>query len=205
MITQVENISPLEVAKGISDYGFMAVTAAFFLIVAGGMLWIFIKWFVKIINNITDTQQKSINSLMDIQKETFSMIKDIHKNTDNNLLEQIHVISGMAFDNAKFMIFRALKKIREENHLEDNEDIIEKKIQLIVENMHNDRNSKFDHFSYRGAKLSEYVNDAWIMRVVNLMMAELYFEKYDDNRAIYNIDLAYQSFKVEFYKNLTRK
>jgi hypothetical protein len=71
--------------------------------------------------------------------------------------------------------------------------------------MHNDRNSKFDHFSDRGAKLSEYVNDAWIMRVVNLMMAELYSEKYDDNRAIYNIDLAYQSFKVEFYKNLTRK
>jgi hypothetical protein len=133
------------------------------------------------------------------------MIQDIHKNADNKLLEQIHVISGIAFDNAKFLVFRALQKIREENHLDDNEDVIEKKIQLIVENIHNDRNSKFDNFNYRGAKLSEYVNDTWIIRIVNLMMSELYADKFDDKRAIYNIDLAYQSFKVEFYKNLTRK
>jgi Txe/YoeB family toxin of Txe-Axe toxin-antitoxin module len=111
----------------------------------------------------------------------------------------------MAFDNGKFLIFRALQKIREENNLEDNEDIIEKKIQLIVENIHNDRNSKFDNFNYRGEKLSEYVNEAWVRRIVNLMMSELYAEAFDTKRAMSNIDLAYQSFKVEFYKNLTRK
>jgi hypothetical protein len=196
--------NPIEVAKGISDYGFMAVTAAFFLVVSGGMLWIFIRWFIKIVNNLMDTQ-KSIKELIDIQKDASMMIKDIHKNVDTKLLEQIHVISGMAFDNAKFLIFRALQKIREENNLENNEDIIEKKIQLIVENIHNDRNSKFDNFNYRGAKLSEYVNEAWVRRIVNLMMSELYAEAFDTKRAMSNIDLAYQSFKVEFYKNLTKK
>jgi hypothetical protein len=202
--SDVENINPIAVAKGISDYGFMAVTAAFFLVIAGSMLWIFIRWFIKIINNIMETKQ-TIVALVDIQKETLAMIKDIHENTDNKLLEQIHVISGMAFDNAKFLIFRALMKIREENHLEDNEEIIEKKIQLIVENIHNDRNSKFDNFNYRGARLSEYVNEAWIRRIVNLMLTELYSGAFDAKRAMSNIDLAYQSFKVEFYKNLTKK
>jgi hypothetical protein len=204
MITQTD-ISPLEVAKGISDYGFMAVTAAFFLVIAGGMLWIFIRWFVRIVNNLMDTQ-KSIGTLTDIQKNMFLIIQDISENTNNRLLEQIHIISGMSFDNAKYLIFRALQKIREDNHLEDNEDVIEKKIQLIVENIHNDRNSKFDNFNYHGAKLSEYVNDAWVRRIVNLMMTELYADSgFDEKRAIGNIDLAYQSFKVEFYKNLTKK
>jgi hypothetical protein len=204
MLLQIENISPVAVAKGISDYGFMAVTAAFFLVIAGGMLWIFIRWFIKIVNNLMDTQE-SIRQLMDIQKDTSLMIQGIRENTDSKLLEQIHVISGLSFDNAKFLIFRALHKIREENHLENNEDIIEKKLQLIVENIHNDRNSKFDNFSYHGEKLSGYVSGTWILRVVNLMMSELYAERWDDKRAMSNIDLAYQSFKVEFYRNLTKK
>jgi hypothetical protein len=196
--------NPIEVAKGISDYGFMAVTAAFFLVVTGSMLWIFIRWFIKIINNLMETQH-SINKLLEVQKEISIKVTDIHENTDNALLDQIHVISSMAFDNAKFLIYNAMLKIKEENHLEDNDDVIEKKIQLIVENIHNDRNSKFDNFSYRGVRLSEYVNEAWIRRIVNLMMTELYFGTFDNKRAMSNIDLAYQSFKVEFYKNLTRK
>jgi hypothetical protein len=203
---QVEHIDPIAVAKGISDYGFMAVTAAFFLVIAGGMLWMFSRWFMKTVNNITDNQQKSLNSLMTTQHELLRMIRDIREYSESKSLEQIHIISGISFDNAKFIIYRNLLKIKEENHLDDNEDIIERKIKLIVENIHNDRNSKFDSFSYFGIKLSEYTNPAWVQRIVALMVAELYAcDGFNDKRAINNIDLAYQSFKVEFYKNLTKK
>lgn len=40
----------MEVAKGISDYGMMAVTAAFFLILSAAMMIAIFKWFKSIIS-----------------------------------------------------------------------------------------------------------------------------------------------------------
>jgi ABC-type multidrug transport system fused ATPase/permease subunit len=196
----------LDVAKGISDYGMSAITAACFLVICLIMFAAMIKFVAKTINNLIGKQQESISNLTTKQSDILAMIKDVHHTSNNKLLEQVHVVSSMAFDNSKNSVIQALILIKKDNHLENNEYFIEQKVRLIVENIHNDRNSKFDNFNYRGKSLSEYTDPNWISKISALMVSELYAS--DDlniNNASYNIHLAYQSFKVEFYKNLTKE
>ena len=42
----------IEVAKGISDFGMMATTCAFFLLLSGGLMIACFRWFKSIINKI---------------------------------------------------------------------------------------------------------------------------------------------------------
>ena len=55
----MENVSNVtEIARGIGDVGMMAITAAFFLLLAGGLMVACFKWFKSIINGmITDNKQ----------------------------------------------------------------------------------------------------------------------------------------------------
>lgn len=119
-------------------------------------------------------------------------------------LTQIKVLSGYAFDNAKIEVFRSLERIKRENHI-DNRPAIEKKIRLILENLHSNRNSKFDNFSYAGKRLSEYTTHEWVNKIADIMLCEIYDEAgYNNGRAANNIELAYEEIKVEFYKNLKK-
>lgn len=200
----MENINPIDVGKGITDFGFMVITAAFYLACTGAMMFYFIKWFVKIINGIIDRQQKTMDEILDIQRAQFDMIKDIREGVNDELLAQVKVLSGYAFDNAKNVVFRSLEKVKKENHI-DNRPAIEKKIRLILENLHSNRNSKFDNFSYAGKRLSEYTRHEWVDKIAEIMLCELYDEAgYNNGRAANNIDLAYEEIKVEFYKNLKK-
>lgn len=200
----VENLNPIEVSKSISDFGFMAVTAAFYLVCTGAMMFYFIKWFVKIVNGIIDRQQKTMDEILSIQKTQFDMIKDIREGVIDEILTQVKVLSGYAFDFAKTEVLRSLERIKKENHI-DNRAVIEKKIRLILENLHSNRNSKFDNFTYAGKRLSEYTNHEWVDKMSDIMLNELYNENgYNNGRASNNIDLAYEEIKVEFYKNLKK-
>ena len=51
-----------EVAKGISDYGMMAVTAAIYLLLSAAMMIAIFKWFKTIINRILGQQRKQPNA-----------------------------------------------------------------------------------------------------------------------------------------------
>lgn len=200
----MDTINPIEVGRGITDFGFMVITAAFYLAGTGIMLFYFIKWFIKIINGIIDRQQKTMDEILNIQKTQFDMIKDIREGVNDELLTQIKVLSGYAFDNAKIEVFRSLERIKRENHI-DNRPAIEKKIHLILENLHSNRNSKFDNFSYAGKRLSEYTTHEWVNKIADIMLCEIYDETgYNNGRAANNIELAYEEIKVEFYKNLKK-
>lgn len=145
-----------------------------------------------------------MDEVLNIQKAHFDMTKDIREGLNDELLTQIKVLSGYAFDYAKTQVLRALDRIKKENHIE-NRPAIEKKIYLILENLHSNRNSKFDNFSYGGKRLSEYTNHDWVEKIAEIMLNEIYDEAgYNNGRAGNNIDLAYEEIKVEFYKNLKK-
>lgn len=200
----MEELNPIEVGKGISDFGFIVMTAAFYLIVTGIMLVFFIKWFINIVNGIIDRQQKTMDEILSIQKAQFDMIKDIREGVNDELLTQVKVLSGYAFDNSKHEVLKALERVKRENHIE-NEELVNKKIRLILENLHSNRNSRFDNFSYGGKRLSEYTSHTWVDKIAAIMHDEIYDTGgYNNGRAANNIDLAYEEIKVEFYKNLKK-
>lgn len=65
--------------------------------------------------------------------------------------------------------------MRDENHIIDREATAEK-IRTLLTNIHKDRNSKFDSFTFRGKKLSAYTNHEWIEQVAHVIEAEIYNE-----------------------------
>ena len=72
-----------EVAKGISDYGMMAVTAAIYLLLSAAMMIAIFKWFKTIINRILGQQTESMKQLAEIQSENNRMLKFMSENRDN--------------------------------------------------------------------------------------------------------------------------
>lgn len=73
-------LSSLELGKGITDFGFMVITAAGYLVYSATIIFFFVKWFVRIINNIIDRQQRILDEILQLQKEQHGMIKELKNN-----------------------------------------------------------------------------------------------------------------------------
>ena len=92
--------------------------------------------------------------------------------------------------------------MREENHIIDHE-ATGNKIRKTLKVMHNDRNSKFDSFTYRGKPLSSYCSEKWIEQVAKVVEGEIYhIDGANNKRAFTNVSLAYDDIKTEFYANM---
>ena len=80
------------------------------------------------------------------------------------------------------------------------------KIRLLLNNLHEDRNSKFDLFSYRGRRLSSYTNPAWVEQTAKVVESEIYNETGANNgRAYTNVESSYANIRLEFYHNLNER
>ena len=71
----MESVS--EVSRNISEYGFMVVCTAIYLIGSVGVLSFFIKWFVRIVDNIIERQQQLLNEILQLQREQKQMLEKI--------------------------------------------------------------------------------------------------------------------------------
>lgn len=77
------------------------------------------------------------------------------------------------------------------------------KIRTLLTNIHEDRNSRFDSFKYKGKSLSEYTNRKWIEWVAEVVEGELYNEASENNgRAYTNVKAVYDNIKLDFYHRL---
>ena len=154
------------VAKGISDFGMMAIAAAFFIVLAAALMWSCFAWFKTLINGMIETQKKSMQDLL---AETRAQ-------------------------NAALT--------RTENHITDHE-ATSIKIRKSLRVIHDDRNSKFDTFTYKGKPLSSYCSEEWIEQVANVVESEIYHVDGENNaRAFSNVSLAYDNIKTEFYAKM---
>lgn len=206
-MTDVQSVT--EVAKGINDYGMLAMTAAFYLVLSAGMMVAIFKWFKSIINRMLDENRKAT----DENREAFTQIEQSMR--DNNKIMQIlseslrpetqlriRNLTGFAFDLSVEQVCRIIKKVREENHIA-NKEATALKIRSLLQNMHEDRKSRFDTFTFKGEKLSTYCNQDWIEQVAKIVENEIYHEDGPNNgRAYTNVKLAYDSIKTDFYHRL---
>lgn len=190
------------VAHGIGDFGMMAVTAAFFLLLSAAMMVAIFKWFKAIINQMMQDNKESLQELAKTTNAQNDMLQDISEGLRTETQLRIRNLTGFAFDLSIEQVCRLIKRVREENHIIDHEATaikIRKSLQVI----HNDRNSRFDPFTYRGKPISEYCNTDWVEDVAKVVEGEIYNEDGANNaRAYTNVKLAYDNIKTDFYQRL---
>ncbi|MFK2667215.1 hypothetical protein ACIXT7_17795 [Bacteroides fragilis] len=192
----------LQVAKGISDYGIMIIICAVFLILASGLMIACFRWFRTVITNIMTDYSAQLKTLQETATRNGEAMIDIAEGLIPETQMRVKTISGAFFDMSVEKVCRLIKRIREENHIA-NEEATKTKIRTLLHNMHEDRNSRFDCFRYRGKKLSEYCNPEWVEWVSKVIEGEIYNEAgINNDRAYTNVKAVYDNIKLDFYHNL---
>lgn len=190
------------VAKGIGDVGMMAMTAGFFLVLSAGLMIACFKWFKTILNDIIKEQKGALAELLEETRTQNTMLSRLAEGLEPDTQLRIKNTSSVYFDLATEQVCRMIKKIREENHIVDRV-ATAKKIRSLLRNIHEDRNSRFDCFTYRGKKLSAYTCSEWIEKVALVVEGEIYNESGPNNsRAYTNVSTAYDDIKLDFYHKL---
>lgn len=211
MSTEVVNAA-LQTGKGISDFGMMATTAGFFLVLSALLMVACFRWFMNMVNQLM-TSQKEINqdykdTMRQLLEETRAQNERLNVLSESLMPEtqlRIKTLSNVFFDLSVEKVCRIIKKVREENHISDKE-ATARKIRTLLTNIHEDRNSKLDCFSYRGNRLSEYTEKKWIEQVAKAVEAEVYNENGANNgRAYTNVESVYANIRLEFYHNLNER
>lgn len=190
------------VAHGISDFGMMAVTAAFFLILSAAMMVAIFKWFKAIIEQMMQDNKESLQELAKTTNAQNDMLQDISEGLRTETLLRIRNLTGFAFDLSIEQVCRLIKRVRQENHIIDHE-ATAAKIRKSLMVIHNDRNSRFDPFTYRGKPISDYCVIEWVEDVAKVVESEIYNADGANNaRAYTNVKLAYDNIKTDFYQRL---
>jgi hypothetical protein len=190
------------IAHGISDFGMMAVTAAFFLILSAAMMVAIFKWFKAIIEQMMQDNKESLQELTKTTNAQNDMLQDISEGLRTETLLRIRNLTGFAFDLSIEQVCRLIKRVRQENHIIDHE-ATAAKIRKSLMVIHNDRNSRFDPFTYRGKPISDYCVIEWVEDVAKVVEGEIYNADGANNaRAYTNVKLAYDNIKTDFYQRL---
>lgn len=201
----------LETGKGISDFGMMAMTAGFFLVLSALLMVACFRWFMKVVNDLLTSQKETIQSQKETMKELLDetrtqneRLNDISEGLIPETQMRVKTVSNVFFDLSIEKVCRIIKKVRTENHIADKE-ATGRKIRVLLTNLHEDRNSKFDCFTYRGRKLSSYTSTTWIEQVAKVIESEIYNDAGENNgRAYTNVESAYANIRLEFYHNLNK-
>lgn len=201
-MNEIESVS--KVAQGIGDVGMMAMAAAFFLVLAAGLMWSCFGWFKNIINGMIESNKQSMADLQNETRQQNLLLTDIAEGLRQETKLRIKHLTSAYFDLSIEKVSKLIKQVRKENHIADH-DATSIKIRKSLSVMHYDRNSKFDSFTYRGKRLSLYCNEKWIDAVANVVEGEIYnVDGENDTRAYNNVELAYNNIKTEFYENMEK-
>lgn len=192
----------IETAKGITDYGLMAVICAAFIIISVGTQWAIFTWFKSLVNDMLKNSSCTMDELLAETKTQNEQLADIAEGLRSKTLLEVKDISKTCFDLAVERVCRIIKKVKAENNISDNE-ATKHKIEMLLTNLHEDRNSRFDNHNYRGRTLSSYTDKKWISWVAEVVTKEVYAETQNNERAYTNVSAVYDRIKLDFYHRLT--
>lgn len=191
-----------ELAKAVSDYGVMVVIVAVFILLSFAMMITIFRWFKSIIDRIIK-QQEEMKPVIEAIHDNGTLMKSIVEGLRPETQLRIRNLTGFAFDLSVENVCRLIKRIRKENHIDDKRATAEK-IRKALRVIHDDRNSKFDPFTYKGKSLSRYCEEEWIEQVAKVVENEIYHVDGENNsRAYTNVKLAYDDIKTDLYQSLT--
>lgn len=192
----------MQVAEGISNFGALAILSAAFIVLSLLMWVAMFKWFKSIITNMLESNSKSMRDLLDETKKQNELLNDVSEGLRPETVLRIRNLSGFAFDLSVEEVCRLIKRIRDENHIADRE-ATARKIRQQLHNLHEDRKSRFDPFTYHGKRISAYCNPDWIEQVAVIVESEIYHEQGANNgRAYTNVKMVYDDIKIDFYHRI---
>ena len=193
-----------DVAQSIGDLGALVVIGAAFIILSL-VMWIAIfKWFKSIINEILVQSKTDMQEILNETKKQNEMLCDVSEGLRTETQLRLKNLTGIAFDLSVEQVCRLIKRIREENHIADRE-ATRKKIRKQLRIIHDDRNSRFDPFTYRGKCISTFCSDEWIDQVAVIVESEIYHEQGLNNKRAYtNVKMAYDDIKLDFYHKMNQ-
>ncbi len=194
--------STIKVAQGINDFGITIVICAVFLMLSSMLMIACFTWFKGIMERIMTDYSQKLTKLQNTANKSVEAMVDIAEGLVPETQLRIKNISNVHFDLAIEKVCRLIKRIREENHIV-NEEVTKAKIRTLLTNLYEDRQSRFDCFNYRGKTLSSYSNPEWINWVAAIVEGEIYNEAGPNNgRAYTNVKTIYENIKLDFYHRL---
>lgn len=200
---EMNNVQPIiETAKGITDYGALAIMGACFIVISVVCQWSIFKWFKSIIDQVIKNNSCTMDELLAETKTQNEALSDIAEGLRSKTLLEIKDISKTCFDLSVERVCRIIKRVKEENNIADN-DATKAKIRMLLSNLHEDRNSRFDNHLYHGKTLTSYTTTKWIDWVEDVVVKEVYSEHQNNGRAYTNVTAVYDKIKIDFYHRLT--
>nr|DAM63132.1 MAG TPA: hypothetical protein [Caudoviricetes sp.] len=193
-----------EVARGISEQGFLVMTAAFFLVLSAMMMVACFKWFKSIITKSMEDYSESLKELIEKTNDQNNMLSDISEGLRPETQLRIKNMTSEFFNLSARRVLEIIEQVRKENHISDRNSTHEKIIGNLT-NQYEDRNSRFDYFTYRGKRLSCYTNPEWIDWVAEVVENEIYAHTVNDDRAKTNVFSVYDRIKLDFYHRLNNE
>lgn len=116
--------------------------------------------------------------------------------------QRIRILSKSMFNLAKYELMEIVETVRTENHIVDRSGT-EAKITKLVTNLHEDKNSDFGYYTYRGRKLSSYTNKEWIEWMKQGVVGAIYNDKgFSKDRVETDITAIFDRIKLDFHHRL---
>lgn len=194
--------SSLKTAQGISEFGLMVVICAFFIIISAGMMIFMFRWMVSTINDVMKTNKDMLTRLDAQMQENNKIMQSIAEGLRPETDQRIRILSKSMFNLASYELIEIIDTVRTENHIVDREGT-EAKILKLVTNLHEDKNTDFGYYTYRGRKLSSYTNSEWIEWMKQGVVNEVYNNKgFNKDRMDTNINAIFDRIKLDFHHRL---
>lgn len=192
----------LRTAQSISEFGLMVVICAFFVVLSALMMIAMFRWQMNTIDSVMKTNKEMLSKLDKQMTENNKIMQSIAEGLIPKTMLEIKNTSSMAFDLAKHRLLELINTVLEENHIADREQT-EDKIKNLVTNLHEDMKSKFDCYSYRGRKLSQYTNQEWIGWMINNVVLEIYNKNgMSKDRTYTSVSATFDRIKLDFYHRI---
>lgn len=190
-------------AEGISNFGLLAVAAAAFILLSVGLWFGIFVWFKNIINDMLTRNAQDMSSLISKTEKQNELLYEIADGLRPTTLMQAKERADLCFDLSVEKVCRLIKRVRQENNIIDREKT-KKKIQTLLTNIHDDRNSRFDNIQFKGRPLSFYTSKDWIDWVAAVVENEIYSDTVNNGRAYTNVDAVYDRIRNDFNHRLNR-
>lgn len=192
----------IDVAKGISDYGFGAIAAGAFVVLGIVMFLAMFTWFKNMLSQLVSDNVEKMNELLEETKRQNTMLLAIRDGLLDETMLQVKNTSSMAFDLSAYDVLEIINTVRKENNI-SNREATTQKIHKLVGNQYRCIKSKMDCYPFKGRHLSDYMKDDWVDKVSAIVEAEVYHDKGENaNREHTNVFAAFDEIKLEFYNSI---
>ena len=108
-----------EVARGISEQGFLVMTAAFFLVLSAMMMVACFKWFKSIITKSMEDYGESLKELIEKTNDQNNMLSDISEGLRPETQLRIKNMTSEFFNLSARRVLEIIEQVRKENHISD--------------------------------------------------------------------------------------